>query len=365
MGKCAMFGADAFKGHVVSRAVLMAEALLNELGWEERGAIYVPQLHCCAFKDAITGSAARAEAAALQVWRRELDLDAVAKRVVASALLLPFVEPAPELRVTQKSGQMRRMGKASVYVVLNKEHTLIGSTRQMQKLHYHALTDQLLEEYCPLVIDDNLVVKLYADAVAFGTAWECRGQDSAQREVSAGRVMVVVVEAEAEKHAAAAAAASKLRQRRGEVAEHVMVIRDTLRASGASHILNPNGAVLTKQEEAMANRVEAQALGLEPERLHHQFFDREGAASGYVDAETAEELIGASKHVRSQAAAEWGQDLDFMAATDTNGGTRTVAMSYISGERAKARMQASQRGAGGQHAAFWRWPWPAEIDPRP
>ena len=98
MGKCAMFGADAFKGHVVSRAVLMAEALLNELGWEERGAIYVPQLHCCAFKDAITGSAARAEAAALQVWRRELDLDAVAKRAVASALLLPFVEPAPEGR---------------------------------------------------------------------------------------------------------------------------------------------------------------------------------------------------------------------------------------------------------------------------
>ena len=96
----------------------------------------------------------------------------------------------------------------------------------------------------------------------------------------------------------------------------------------------------------MANRVEAQAFGLEPERLHHQFFDREGAASGYVDAETAEELIGASKHVRSQAAAEWGQDLDFMAATDTNGGTRTVAMSYISGERAKARKRRSAEREG-------------------
>lgn len=64
-GSTAMYGANDFVDHEVSLSVLMAEALMEEHGW--RGAITIPKCHRCVFEQALVGSAARSEAAALSV----------------------------------------------------------------------------------------------------------------------------------------------------------------------------------------------------------------------------------------------------------------------------------------------------------
>ena len=60
-----MYGANDFVDDEVSLSVLMAEALMEEHGW--RGAITIPKCHRCVFEQALVGSAARSEAAALSV----------------------------------------------------------------------------------------------------------------------------------------------------------------------------------------------------------------------------------------------------------------------------------------------------------
>lgn len=155
-GSTAMYGANDFVDHEVSLSVLMAEELMEEHGW--RGAITIPKCHRCVFEQALVGSAARSEAAALSVWRQKLDLNMAAGRVKANALRLPYVEPAPELDVdTGSGGRERRLGKASVYVMLNKEDVLLGGN-DLRRLWYAALTPKLLEGYSPLVVDEALAV---------------------------------------------------------------------------------------------------------------------------------------------------------------------------------------------------------------
>ena len=333
-GGSAMFGASNFVDHEVSLAVLMAEELLDTHGW--RGAVTIPRRHCCAFEAALSGSAARSEETALATWQLELDLNSVAARAAANAIRLPFLEPAPELLVETCSGSESRMGKASVYIVLNKDDVL-HSSRALRKLWYTALTPKLLEGYSPLVIDEDLALQIAASAVAHGEKGQAGDVRRAKKLVHQGQLMLAVVEAEPEMHKRAAVAAGRLQRQQGSVAGNVNVLREVLHSSGASHILLPNGASMNKQMEALATRSEAEALGVGAESLCAHFFNREGAASGVVDSDSAVELLGNSYHVISEAEGYWGKEVEFLAGTNSAQGVRTVAMSYIAGDKARAR----------------------------
>ena len=341
-GSCAMYGANDFMDHEVSCAVLMAEDLMDTHGW--RGAIAIPRCHRCVFELALTGSAARSEVAALFVWRQELDLNLAVTRVTASALRLPYVEPAPELYVDTGSGAHElRLGKASVFVVLSKEDALLGC-KGLRRLWYSALTPELLEGYKPLVVDEKLVINTAAEAVAMGTERRAVGQEWAEHAAKRGEVMLVIVEAEPEGHRAAAAAATALREGHGSTMEHVDALRKVLReCAGTSLILLPSGAGMNADTEALANRAEAQALGLSPEALSRSRFDRTGAASGIMDAEHVVERLGQSSLVQSEAARKWGSEVEFLAPTDCTGGVRSAAMSYIASEKARPR---ARKGKG-------------------
>ena len=336
-GSTAMYGANDFVDHEVSLSVLMAEELMEEHGW--RGAITIPKCHRCVFEQALVGSAARSEAAALSVWRQKLDLNMAAERIRANALRLPYVEPAPELDVdTGSGGCERRLGKASVYVMLNKEDVLLGGN-DLRRLWYAALTPKLLEGYSPLVVDEALAVDTAAAAVAMGTERRVVGREWAERAVQQAMLMLVVVEADAEGHRAATAAAAALREQRGDTAEHVGVLRAVLREAGTSMVLLPSGARMGAETEALANRAEAQSLGMSPEALNSSRFDRTGAASGTMDAQHVEERLGQSPTVQSEASRRWGSEIEFLAPTDCSAGVKSATMSYFAGDNARARAQ--------------------------
>ena len=346
-GSCAMYGANDFVNHEVSCAVLMAEEIMDAHGW--RGAFMIPRCHRCVFEASLIGSAARNEAAALFTWRQKLDLNLAAERVIASALRLPYVEPAPEMYVdTGGSGTELRLGKASVFVLLNKAHVLLGC-KDLRNLWYTTLTPELIKGYKPLLVDENLLVDTAAAAIAMGTEPRAIGRAWAQRAAKRGEVMLVIVEAEPEGHRAAAAATAALLEQRGSVAEHVGVLREVLREAGTSMILLPSGAGMRADTEALANRVEAQALGLSQEALGRSRFNRTGAASGTLDAKHVVERLGQSSVVQSEAARKWGTEIEFLVPADCTGGVRSVAMSYIASEGARPRACA-RRGKGNSDA---------------
>jgi hypothetical protein len=333
-GSCAMYGANDFNNHEVSVAVLMAEAYMDEHGWV--AAVTIPKCHRCFFEQALMGSAVRSEAAALFTWHQKLDLNLAAERASASALRLPYVEPAPDLLVETGGGVESRLGKASVFVLLNKADILPNS-KDLRKLWYTALTCKLLKGYKPLRVDEQLVTDTAAAAVAMGSEPRDVGLQWAQRAVRRAGLMLVIAEAGPESYEAAAAAAAALRERRGSVAAHVAVLREVLKESGASHILLPGGAAMRPETEALANRAEALALNVPPEKLGCQRFDRTGAASGIMDATHVVERLGQSPLVRAEVKRKWGAEIQFLAAADSTRGVKAVAMSYVASEQARPR----------------------------
>ena len=158
-----------------------------------------------------------------------------------------------------------------------------------------------------------------------------------------------VVEVEPDAHAGASRAAASLRMRRGCVADHVSHFREVLQSSAATHVLLPGGAKLTKQQETRANRVEAQALGIQPDEIHRNFFDREGSSSGVIDSKSAVEMLGSAFDVINESQRQWGSEIEFISATDSSvRGLRAVAMSYIASDGAQQRKRkARSEGKGG------------------
>ena len=334
-GSCAMYGANRFINHEVSLSVLMAEAYMDEHGWSP--VVTIPRCHRCVFEEALVGSAARSEAEALFAWHRELDLNLAAERASASALRLPYVEPAPDLLVDTGTGFESHLGMASVYVLLNKDD--MQYDRSLRQLWYKTLTPELLAGYKPLHVDEQLLIDTAAAAVAMGSEPRAVGLTGARQAVRRAGVMLVIVEAEPESHAVAAAAVAALREQRGSVAAHVGVLRAILQEAAASHVLLPNGAKMSEKTEALANRAEAQALNVLPEALTRQRFDRTGAASGMMDAKHVAERLGLSPLVQAEATRKWGPEIQFLAQTDTTGGMKAAAMSYVAGEQARARVK--------------------------
>jgi hypothetical protein len=124
----------------------------------------------------------------------------------------------------------------------------------------------------------------------------------------------------------------------------VKALRESLRASAATHLLLPGGAILRLEEEALANSSEAAALGKESEEIPQQFFCRSGAASGTFDSDSFIERIAAHPDVRDYAARTWGEEIDLIAPADTTEGVTSLAMRYFAGEGAQARKVGGRGG---------------------
>ena len=367
-GSSAMHGADAFLDHPVSLAVLKAEAMMNECGW--RQAVIIPQRHCCHFSAALKGSAMRAEAAALNVWRRELDLDAYATRAVARALRVPLFEPTPSMMVTTRLGQEQVQGKASVYVLLSKADVL-PSSNPLRRLWGSALTKTLVASYEPLLVDEELATNMASNAISMGDTMRAPLGSFVRSTIRNGNLMLAVLQVDDERHAAAVAASAameRITQQNCHAgfspsncaahgAEHVRTIRDALRASGASHLLLPNGAKLDRPTEELANDSEAAAinsleggsLNISADSIHKQYFNREGSSSGVLDAESVVERLGQSYDVNDLASRDFGGEMEFLAAADHQHGLRAAAIGYIAGSGAKARKRKAADGGNDGH----------------
>ena len=338
-GKAAMYGSSAFVGHPASIAVLEADARLDTGSMDAPRAkpprvIHIDVCNRCVMAHSLTGSSIRSEAAALSIWRDELDLDLVASRIRAGALEVPYVELAPQLQIQLAQGVGQRCGKHTVVLALNKADLLAGGAA-LRRLWGRDLTRELLSKYEPVVIDEALTLRLAAAAPnGMGAAW-------AQGEVNEGRVMVEVVEMEDDVISAARVTSSEAK------------LRDLLRQSAVSHILVPNGHAMDEQTTTFANRFEASLFGdqISPETLHRSFFVRAGKAAGSLDASNVVERLGSHYDVQEAAEGEWASHVDFLTATNTEGGVRGVAMRYIAGDGSRAR---KQRSAGGVSTSLRR-----------
>ena len=329
-GKAAMYGSSAFIDYPPSQAVLRADAQLDKTCKPPR-VIKVDCCERCHTEGVLTVSRMRSEAAALDVWRDELDLDSLTERMIAGALRVPHIELAPTLNISLVTSTAERRGKHTVALALSEKDVLVRSAA-LTRLWGRRLTSELLSNYRPLIINENLVTELASEAAnSLGAEW-------AKREVGAGNIMLMVVQMpeEAIRHAGATLDPE--------------VQRDCLKASAVSNILVPNGHSLDKETEAFANRFEASlfhggVVNCKPENIRKSFFVRAGKAAGPLDAHNAVERLGQHYDVRQAANNEWASHVDFLCATDASDSVRAVAMGYIAGEGAHSRKQRSTDGS--------------------
>lgn len=331
-GRCAMYGSSAFSGHPASKAYLQADAMLDSGDkcaprTKPPRVITVEKCYECHTEGALDESALRSEVAALSLWRDELDLDSVAARIRSGALEVPLIEMAPDLWPTlADQSTCYRQGKHTVVLALNKAHLLAGCAA-LTRLWGRCLSTELLKEYEPVRVDGALVLKLAAAAPnGKGTEW-------ATRAVANGRVMLEVVEMEEDvMHSA-------------RMTESTAELRNCLRKSAVSHILVPNGHVMDEETEAFANEFEASLFnGVSAGTIHQSFFVRAGKAAGVLDASNVLERLSNHYDVQEAADGEWSSHVDFLCATNVDGGVRALAMGYIAGDGAHKRKQRSTSG---------------------
>ena len=126
----------------------------------------------------------------------------------------------------------------------------------------------------------------------------------------------------------------------------------SLQQSAALHLFVPNGHVMDKEVEALANKCVATSIGTTASSIHLSHFSRGGREGGGFDATNVVELLGRNFDVRREVSGEWGSHVEFVAATDTiDGSVKAVAMAYISGPNAMARKKDPRSGTRGRPRA--------------
>jgi hypothetical protein len=341
-GLTAMWGASAFTRHPVGELILLAEELRCEY---ELKSIVIPFCDRDHVDQALRGSAARAEAAALSVWQNELDLDMTAAAARAAAFDLPLVACATNLTVQFASELLALGGKDMAFICVDRRKVL-HSSEALRRLWASPLTPQLLASYQPIVLSEATTARIASAAIAYGdqlvpgglgAAWAKRGIESAQLACA---LLVVEDDEFALIRRASAALAS------GHQAHQALEqLKIALRQSAVSHILLPNGAKLDRAQEAIANCCEAAAFGLAAEEVHLQSFCRAGSAGGMMDADTLVARLACHPDIACIASGEWGEQSDLIAPSNYSDGVSTLALRYFAGERARARKRRSV-GAG-------------------
>ena len=306
--------------------------------------IEISECDRCHFAIALSGSTLRAEATALSLWRDELDMCEMARRIREQALHLPIVELAPTLQIALAGSNSVRTGKFSVYLAINTDHC-VANLQALRRLWGRMLSAELLEGYNPLVINAALT-KQMASSAAVGS----KGEDWAEEQIANGRVMLCVVEMAPQVHALAMSAAADVSAATdvSAAAGGLQVLQTSLQQSAALHLFVPNGHVMDKEVEALANKCVATSIGTTASSIHLSHFSRGGRAGGGFDATNVVELLGRNFDVRREVSGEWGSHVEFVAATDAiDGSVKAVAMAYISGPNAMARKKRSKVGDAG------------------
>lgn len=335
LGQTTMWGASHFRCQRVSRMLFIAEQYYYEHPSVKR--VNIPCCYRDHLEQVLSGSAARAEAAAMSIWQNELDLDTVAERVRNSALELRFVEAAPALEIPLLNGTEHRMGKHFAFVAIRKDYVCVACDA-LRRLEGAALSPQLVANYKPYVLDEQAVRRVVAAAVVHGDGTVADPKALA-RHVNNGRLAMAIVQMDEATHEEAAAA---LPLQPPLTTKHaVETLRACLKHSAVSHVLLPNGAVLSPSAERLGNRSEAHSKGIEFDMISKQHFVRSGPAGGVFDATTIEAVLSEHDDVRSYAAREWRDEIDFIAPAASQHGVRTLAMNYLSGEKARKRRRAN------------------------
>ena len=137
------------------------------------------------------GSAARKQAAALTTWHDELHLNAVASAASGAALELPFIEPAPTMCIPFAGSVQPVEGMAYGFLCLDRRHVL-GACAALRRLWAAQLTPELLQGYNPIILSEETVLRIAANAVASNGS--VLGKGRALRMVKAGSLAVTVVQ---------------------------------------------------------------------------------------------------------------------------------------------------------------------------
>ena len=244
-----MWGASSFERHPVAKMIMIAATLLEEHGWQE---LKIPYCDRDFLDGALRGSSARAEAAALHAWEQAA-LDRTARAATASAVELPFVEPAPCMPVRLADGSVEHvMGVPLGFVCVDRKHVLDASAA-LRELWGHELTPEVVKGYTPLSLNEETVLRVVASATIRGDhcAPIAIGERQAAQWMERDGLAVAVCQMDSVTLDSVRAAARRAAAGTG-TAHEVALIRASLRTSAVSHILAPCGGRLDRLAEEVA-----------------------------------------------------------------------------------------------------------------
>ena len=337
-----MWGASHFEAHPVADMLMQAAALLEEHKW---GEIVIPFCDRDFLDNALRGSSMRAEEAAAHSWR-EACLDRTAAAAKMSAVELPFVEAAPLMSIAFANGTEDIPGVALAFLCLDRANVLEASAA-LRDLWAHNLTPGLMEGYDPIVLSEEVLLRVVANATINGD--HCMpmapGERQAAQRIEHEDMGLVVCQMDsatldAVRVAARAAAAGSAS------AVEVAVMRDGLTRSAVSHLLAVRGGVLDGPAQEVARCSEAGAFKMKPDKVADHSFCRAGAAAGMFHEASVAERLTQHADVRERASRPWAEHMGFIAPSDTSRGCKSVAMRYIADEDGRARKRKRQ-GRGG------------------
>lgn len=337
-----MWGASSFEGHPVANMIMIAATLLEEHGWRE---LKIPYCDRDFLDGALRGSSARAEAAALHAWEQAA-LDRTARAATASAVELPFVEPAPCMPVRLADGSVEHVvGVPLGFVCVDRKHVLDASAA-LRELWGHELTPEVVKGYAPLSLSEETVLRVVASATIHGDhcAPTAIGERQAAQWMERDGLAVAVCQMDSATLASVRAAARRAAVGAG-TAHEVALMRASLRTSAVSHILAPCGGWLDRPAEEVARSSEAAAFQLDPGDVADQLFCRPGAAAGMFNAASAAERLARHPDVQARARRRWPEHITFLAPSETRKGIKSVAMRYISDAHGRARKRKSGVGS--------------------
>jgi hypothetical protein len=221
----------------------------------------------------------RAEEAAAHSWR-EARLDRTAAAAKMSAVELPFVEAAPLMSIAFANGTEDIPGVALAFLCLDHANVLEASAA-LRDLWAHNLTPGLMEGYDPIVLSEETMLRVVANATINGD--HCMpmapGERQAAQRIEHEDMGLVVCQMDsatldAVRVAARAAAAGSAS------AVEVAVMRDGLTRSAVSHLLAVRGGVLDGPAQEVARCSEAGAFKMKPDKPDKTHFAGLGQQQG-------------------------------------------------------------------------------------